>query len=210
MVDNKADAVKETINSNKEVKFFQSNHEYKFGDQIHLFTGNPEEYKNGSDCSDNWPVVFARYDFKSGDKYDPADWTTQDPTPREKIELVFRAPTVKSAKEGKDIRIDITELLEEYFNEENMGITDEHPLSYAAPNFKGLYYEGVKNGKVVKVQNSGAVTSESIHDLNSAIQQLFETSLVNQRQLESTSSMARRLFRDFENRTLLPIFEDLR
>lgn len=202
MAENKAKAVKQA-NSNK-TGYFQSNHEYKCGDSILIFVGNPTDLAKGIESSSDWHKVYARYNFKSKEQYNPADWTDNDPTPREKVVLKFKNPNVRQASREAEIEIDITDLLKEYFNREDMSLNDEHPLKYVIPYFKEMTYSGVDEAnKLAAVRNSINVNYQSVEDLRRSLQELFETSLVNQRQLDAIGSTTDRFFRDFVQNRLL-------
>ena len=179
MVDNKAEALKET-------KQFQPNTNYKRGDSIDL----------------GGVVLWAKYNFKSTDSFDPKDWSNKNTEPKDRIVIYFNNPKFfdkpVTKEEAKPIEIDITDLVKEKL--------DSSDVQAIAKCFRGLIGTTEnEDGTVGSYTTRASLSWDDSTNLCNNIKRISESSIVNQKQLESVNSLLSREINDFFHRA----FDDI-
>lgn len=180
MVDNKAEALKET-------KQFQPNTNYKRGDSIDL----------------GGVVLWAKHNFKSEESFDPKDWSNKNTEPKDRIVIYFVSPKTLdkpvTREEAKPIEIDITDLVKEKL--------DSNDVQAIAKCFRGLVGTTEnEDGTVGSCVTRASINWDDSANLYNNIKRISETSIVNQKQLESVNSLLSREINDFFDRAFKDIW----
>lgn len=180
MVEDKAEALKET-------KQFQANTNYKRGDSIDL----------------GGVVLWAKHNFKSAESFDPKDWSNKNTEPKDRIVLYFTPPKTldkpATREESKPIEIDITELVKEKL--------DSDDVQAIAKSFRGLVGTTEnEDGTVGKCTTRASINWDDSANLYNNLKRISETSIVNQKQLDSVNSLVSREINDFFNRAFQDIW----